>query len=233
MRRCSWCWRSSPPPRMWMLLQAEFLAIALVLVYVGAVMVLFLFVVMMLDINLERLREGFWSYLPLGGRGRRADGGRDGAGAGRQLVRPGTAAPRRRRAAGYSNTKELGPAAVHRLRLSVRDRRGDPAGGDRRGDRADHAPAQGDAGTRTRASRWRCARGPRARGEHAVGEARRLNATDAARTAGRGPARRRQRSGMEGATWHYWLHLAVALPGARARSCSPSAWSASSSTART
>ncbi|HET7201072.1 MAG TPA: NADH-quinone oxidoreductase subunit J [Burkholderiales bacterium] len=51
---------------LWMLLRAEFLAIALVLVYVGAVMVLFLFVVMMLDINLERLREGFWSYLPLG-----------------------------------------------------------------------------------------------------------------------------------------------------------------------
>ena len=52
---------------IWMQLQAEFLAIALVLVYVGAVMVLFLFVVMMLDINLARLREGFWSYLPLGG----------------------------------------------------------------------------------------------------------------------------------------------------------------------
>jgi len=51
---------------IWMLLQAEFLAIALVLIYVGAVMVLFLFVVMMLDINLDRLREGFWSYLPLG-----------------------------------------------------------------------------------------------------------------------------------------------------------------------
>ncbi len=51
---------------LWILLRAEFLAIALVLVYVGAVMVLFLFVVMMLDINLERLREGFWSYLPLG-----------------------------------------------------------------------------------------------------------------------------------------------------------------------
>jgi len=52
---------------LWILLQAEFLAILLVLVYVGAVMVLFLFVVMMLDINLTRLREGFWSYLPLGG----------------------------------------------------------------------------------------------------------------------------------------------------------------------
>jgi len=51
---------------IWMQLQAEFLAITLVLVYVGAVMVLFLFVVMMLDINMARLREGFWSYLPLG-----------------------------------------------------------------------------------------------------------------------------------------------------------------------
>ena len=51
---------------IWLQLQAEFLAITLVLVYVGAVMVLFLFVVMMLDINMARLREGFWSYLPLG-----------------------------------------------------------------------------------------------------------------------------------------------------------------------
>ena len=51
---------------IWMLLRAEFLAITLVLVYVGAVMVLFLFVVMMLDINLDRIRQGFWSYLPLG-----------------------------------------------------------------------------------------------------------------------------------------------------------------------
>ena len=51
---------------LWLLLQAEFLAITLVMVYVGAVMVLFLFVVMMLDINLDRLREGFWSYLPVG-----------------------------------------------------------------------------------------------------------------------------------------------------------------------
>ena len=50
---------------IWMLLQAEFLAIVLVLVYVGAVMVLFLFVVMMLDINVDKMREGFWSYLPL------------------------------------------------------------------------------------------------------------------------------------------------------------------------
>src|SRR3990167_9397558 len=52
---------------LWLLLQAEFLAIVLVLVYVGAVMVLFLFVVMMLYINLVRLREGFGEYLPIGG----------------------------------------------------------------------------------------------------------------------------------------------------------------------
>jgi NADH-quinone oxidoreductase subunit J len=50
---------------IWLLLRAEFLAITLVVVYVGAVMVLFLFVVMMLDINLERVREGFWRNLPL------------------------------------------------------------------------------------------------------------------------------------------------------------------------
>jgi len=51
---------------LWMLLEAEFLAITLVLVYIGAVMVLFLFVVMMLDINLDRLREGFWRWFPVG-----------------------------------------------------------------------------------------------------------------------------------------------------------------------
>src|SRR6187549_2875724 len=50
---------------VWLLLKAEFLAISLVLVYVGAVMVLFLFVVMMLDINLDSLREGFWKHFPL------------------------------------------------------------------------------------------------------------------------------------------------------------------------
>jgi NADH-quinone oxidoreductase subunit J len=91
-----------------MLLRAEFLAIALVLVYVGAVMVLFLFVVMMLDVNLERLREGFWSYLPLGAAVGAVmviemvlvlRGGYFGLGA-----LPGSRDP----GAGYSNTKELG-----------------------------------------------------------------------------------------------------------------------------
>ena len=50
---------------IWMLLEAEFLSITLVLVYVGAVMVLFLFVVMMMDINVENLRAGFWTHFPL------------------------------------------------------------------------------------------------------------------------------------------------------------------------
>jgi NADH-quinone oxidoreductase subunit J len=91
---------------LWMLLRAEFLAIALVLVYVGAVMVLFLFVVMMLDINLDRLREGFWSYLPLG------------ATVGILMVFEmglvlwsryvGVQAPAAQAEQGYSNTKALG-----------------------------------------------------------------------------------------------------------------------------
>jgi NADH-quinone oxidoreductase subunit J len=51
---------------LWMLLEAEFLAIVLVLVYVGAVMVLFLFVVMMLDINIARMKQGFMKFLPIG-----------------------------------------------------------------------------------------------------------------------------------------------------------------------
>ena len=90
---------------LWMLLEAEFLAIVLVLVYVGAVMVLFLFVVMMLDINLARLREGFGEYLPIGGIVavlmviEMALILSDGFGAGRALVP---------HPADYSNTRELG-----------------------------------------------------------------------------------------------------------------------------
>jgi len=52
---------------VWMLLEAEFLSISLVLVYVGAVMVLFLFVVMMLDINVDSIRQGFWKHFPVAG----------------------------------------------------------------------------------------------------------------------------------------------------------------------
>jgi len=91
---------------IWLLLRAEFLAITLVLVYVGAVMVLFLFVVMMLDINLERLREGFWQYLPLGalvGVLMAAEMAAVLYGRWSGLALPPKALP-----PGYSNTKELG-----------------------------------------------------------------------------------------------------------------------------
>ncbi len=90
---------------LWMLLYAEFLAITLVLVYVGAVMVLFLFVVMMLDVNLDVLREGFWKHLPLAGLVGLVMAGEmvallyRGAAGGVTPAGP---------PAGYSNTKELG-----------------------------------------------------------------------------------------------------------------------------
>jgi NADH-quinone oxidoreductase subunit J len=90
---------------IWLLLRAEFLAIALVLVYVGAVMVLFLFVVMMLDINIERLRAGFWRNLPLA----LVVGGilvfEMVALLARQVFE---AAPAAEPGPGYSNTRELG-----------------------------------------------------------------------------------------------------------------------------
>lgn len=92
---------------IWILLEAEFLAITLVLVYVGAVMVLFLFVVMMLDINLEQLREGFWRWFPFGAALAIVMvfqmiwvlGNRQTAETGAQVIK---------HAANYSNTKELG-----------------------------------------------------------------------------------------------------------------------------
>ena len=90
---------------LWILLEAEFLAITLVLVYVGAVMVLFLFVVMMLDFNMDLLRAGFWRNLPLAlvvavlmaGEMALVVGGRH-----------FSDNPPLVHAAGYSNTKELG-----------------------------------------------------------------------------------------------------------------------------
>ncbi|RFC35647.1 MAG: NADH dehydrogenase subunit J [Candidatus Nitrotoga sp. SPKER] len=92
---------------IWILLEAEFLAITLVLVYVGAVMVLFLFVVMMLDINLEQLREGFWRWFPFGAMLAVVMvfqmiwvlGNRRTAETGTKVIQ---------HAANYSNTKELG-----------------------------------------------------------------------------------------------------------------------------
>jgi NADH-quinone oxidoreductase subunit J len=90
---------------LWLLMYAEFLAMTLVLVYVGAVMVLFLFVVMMLDINIDRLRQGFWRNLPLAG----AVGVLMAVEMVALLWRAGQgAAPPTAPAAGYSNTKALG-----------------------------------------------------------------------------------------------------------------------------
>ena len=95
---------------LWLLLKAEFLAITLVLVYVGAVMVLFLFVVMMLDINLDSMRKGFWKHFPLAAI----------MGAvialemaavllgGFRVTTPPAAAVASQAAADYSNTRELG-----------------------------------------------------------------------------------------------------------------------------
>ena len=93
---------------VWLLLKAEFLAITLVLVYVGAVMVLFLFVVMMLDIQMDKLRDGFWKAAPLAGligaifaleMAAVLLGGFRGT---ESVQMPGQSAP------DYSNTKELG-----------------------------------------------------------------------------------------------------------------------------
>ena len=93
---------------IWLQLRAEFLAIALVLVYVGAVMVLFLFVVMMLDINLTRLRVGFWSYLPLGAVVALLLGAEMVLILAQNYFGLDSAPPPVPVAEGYSNTKELG-----------------------------------------------------------------------------------------------------------------------------
>jgi NADH-quinone oxidoreductase subunit J len=89
---------------LWLLLRAEFLAIALVLVYVGAVMVLFLFVVMMLDINLDQLRAGFWRHLPTA----MVVGFLMALEMGFLLWTRSPAATAPAQPAGYSNTRELG-----------------------------------------------------------------------------------------------------------------------------
>ncbi len=93
---------------LWLLLEAEFLAITLVLVYVGAVMVLFLFVVMMLDINTEPLREGFIRYLPVGLVVAALMLLEMFMVVGAKYFGPDQVAIPARHAEGYSNTKELG-----------------------------------------------------------------------------------------------------------------------------
>ena len=109
---------------VWLLLEAEFLAIVLVLVYVGAVMVLFLFVVMMLDINLSPLREGFTRYLGLGAAIAGADRGAASprARVGTLWTRAGRSsrAPRR----GLQQHRGARRTALYGVRVPLRDRRG-------------------------------------------------------------------------------------------------------------
>ena len=131
---------------MWLLIEAEFLAIALVLVYVGAVMVLFLFVVMMLDINVEELRKGFTRYLPLGVAVALVVVVEIGHvvwfRAPRARVRDGAEAVAR----GLQQHEGARRGAVHAARLRVRDRGRDTAARDRRGHHADDAPPAGSEG---------------------------------------------------------------------------------------
>jgi NADH-quinone oxidoreductase subunit J len=96
---------------VWLLLKAEFLAITLVLVYVGAVMVLFLFVVMMLDIKIDAMRAGFWRHFPLAGLIGAIIALEMAAvllGGFRVTESPKAVAGAAQAAADYSNTKELG-----------------------------------------------------------------------------------------------------------------------------
>jgi NADH-quinone oxidoreductase subunit J len=93
---------------IWLLLDAEFLAMTLILVYVGAVMVLFLFVVMMLDIDLVQLREGFWRWFPFGLLLAAIMVGEMIWVLGSRLTAEGGVNTVVKHAADYSNTKELG-----------------------------------------------------------------------------------------------------------------------------
>jgi NADH-quinone oxidoreductase subunit J len=93
---------------IWLLLEAEFLAMTLILVYVGAVMVLFLFVVMMLDIDLVQLREGFWRWFPFGLLLAAVMVGEMIWVLGSRLTAEGGAHTAVKHAADYSNTKALG-----------------------------------------------------------------------------------------------------------------------------
>lgn len=130
---------------IWMLLEAEFLAILLVLVYVGAVMVLFLFVVMMLDVNIDVLRRDFKRFVPMA----TAVGAIIVVETALILWRGygATASPVRDMAAGalagMPNTKADRQGDLHRLHLRVRNRGPRAARRDHRGGRADRAEGQG------------------------------------------------------------------------------------------
>ena len=139
---------------LWLLLEAEFLAVVLVLVYVGAVMVLFLFVVMMLDINVEELRTGFTRYLPIGAAVafvvvleighviwfRSQD-----------VLAVATPEPY---PPGYSNTKALGSVLYTEHVYAFELGGDDPVAGHRRRHHPDHAPAGPASRCRISPGRW-------------------------------------------------------------------------------
>ena len=127
---------------LWLLAEAEFLAIALIVVYVGAVMVLFLFVVMMLDIDQEKLREGFVKFLPVGLIVAVVMLVEMLALIGVRAMHATRAGRRPGRGRGRVQYRVAGPGAVHAVPAAVRDRRADPHRG--RGGRggADPAPAR-------------------------------------------------------------------------------------------
>ena len=107
---------------IWLLLEAEFLAIVLVLVYVGAVMVLFLFVVMMLDVNLAPLREGFIRHLPVGVAVAAIVVVEIALVVGGLRFRPRIDAAPGRAPCRVQQHQGAGDAALHRVRVSVRAR---------------------------------------------------------------------------------------------------------------
>ena len=167
---------------VWILLRAEFLAIALVLVYVGAVMVLFLFVVMMLDVDIGSLRAGFWRHFPVA-----ALVGVVIALEMAAVLLPGLGSrmrPRpRRRPLKLGNTKMLGIEVYTHYLYPLQDRRGAAAGGDHRRDLAHPACPQGHQAHRSVRP---------GEGEKGRPYAHRVH------QAGRHCARRRQRRGQAG-----------------------------------
>ena len=146
---------------LFVLMGAEFLAMILVIVYVGAVAVLFLFVVMMLDIDFAELRSGFMRYLPIGALIGLILLAELRAGLRRWVIAPGVGAARRGAAAGRRRSSPtraaLGDAALHALHLRLPGGGRDPAGRDDRRDRADPAARATACAVSRSPSSWRAA----------------------------------------------------------------------------
>ena len=128
---------------IWLLLEAEFLAVTLLVVYVGAVMVLWLFVVMMLDIDVAKLRQGFTRYAPLGALVALIVVAQIGLVVWVRKLGLDNRGATDTEARGLLEHARARQAALHAVPVPLRDGGRDPARGDRRGDHADHAPAPG------------------------------------------------------------------------------------------